>query len=111
MAKDSLDTLGLASRKEPLVIILISASWKNAADDGLVEEQSRDLINEIDALAIEKGTDDPFRYLNYAASGQKVLEGYGPENLKHMKATRNEIDPTGFFQRACVGGFKLGMDN
>ncbi|KAJ5936915.1 FAD-binding domain-containing protein [Penicillium verhagenii] len=46
-------------------------------------------------------------YMNYADKSQKVLESYGKENLKLMRAVAARYDPGQVFQTLCPGGFKL----
>ena len=103
------NVLGLESRTEPLVIVLFTVVWKNAADDDLAQRTARDAINEIDRYAAEKGTADAYRYLNDCATGQDPFGGYGSENHRFMQEVSRAYDPDGLFQRACDGGFKLGM--
>lgn len=104
------DVQGLRDRHEPLVIVLISAVYQRGSDDELVNRVYKEAIGEIDSFAAAHGTADPFRWLNYCASWQKPFEGYGLENLRFLRETSAKYDPDGLFQRACIGGFKLGIE-
>ncbi|QIX01693.1 hypothetical protein AMS68_007210 [Peltaster fructicola] len=109
--KGSPNVLGLETREanDTLVIVLICAVWERAEDDELVYQISRDVIRQSEEYAREKGTSDPFIYLNYAASGQDVLSGYGDANRAFLDEVRTAYDPEAFFQLVKQGGFKLGV--
>ncbi|KAK7923526.1 hypothetical protein PG985_007597 [Apiospora marii] len=49
----------------------------------------------------------PWIYLNYAHPSQKVLQSYGPENVRRMREAAARYDPGGVFQHLCPGGFKV----
>ena len=105
--KGSPNVLGLADRKSPLIMILLAANWQSEGVDEIVEGLMRDTLQKMEELATKRGTLDPFRYLNYAASGQKPFAGYGRDNLQFLQETSHTYDPDRLFQRVCVGGFKL----
>ncbi|KAI4098961.1 MAG: hypothetical protein L6R37_006209 [Teloschistes peruensis] len=109
--KGQLDSQGLNTRTEPLVVVLFTAVWKNKADDFLVEQTTRSIINSIDLYAASRGAADPYRYLNNCASWQKPFDGYGAENKRFLQQMSKTYDPDGLFQKAFVGGFKLDMDS
>lgn len=104
---DRLNVLGLDDRDESLVIVLVVASWKNREDDELVEQVARDVIAGVDNIAKERGTHDRFIHLNYAATGQDPIGSYGEENVKFLQEVSRQYDPDQFFQKGCIGGFKL----
>lgn len=108
--KGDVNSLGLQDRNETIVVVLINASWRLRKDDELVQETARELIGNIEEYARSRGTLDRFRYLNYAAADQDPISGYGDEVKKFMQITSHAYDPDGLFQRACTGGFKLGLD-
>ncbi|KAL8942836.1 MAG: hypothetical protein Q9211_001222 [Gyalolechia sp. 1 TL-2023] len=103
-------SLGLATRTEPLVIVLFTVVWKDTTDDELVDQSTRGIIRQIDQYAASRGTADTYRYLNDCASWQRPFDGYGAENKRFLQDMSRVYDPNGLFQRACVGGFKLDMD-
>ena len=110
MRKGDPNALGLASRDSPLVILLMTVSWTKAEDDAFMEKETRGIIDKVDTFAKSKGTDDPYRYLNYAASSQDPFSGYGEEMKTFLIETSRRYDPSRFFQKANVGGFKLDVD-
>jgi hypothetical protein len=55
------------------------------------------------------GTGHRYRYMNYCGAWQRPLESYGDDSLRFMKQVRRKYDPHAMFQKACVGGFKLGF--
>ncbi|KAL8853062.1 MAG: hypothetical protein Q9221_002092 [Calogaya cf. arnoldii] len=105
------NVLGLDTRTESLVIVLFTVVWKDTADDELVNRTTRGIIDGIDHYAASKGTADSYRYLNDCDSWQSPFDGYGADNKRFLQETSREYDPDGLFQRACVGGFKLDMDD
>lgn len=109
--KGSPNVLGLETRgaNETLIIVLISVSWADKKDDELVHRVSREIVSLGEDVAVEKGTADPYRYLNYAASGQDPFSGYGDENKKFLQDVSRKYDPDGFWQKAKQGGFKLDL--
>ncbi|KAI9659174.1 MAG: hypothetical protein M1831_003756 [Alyxoria varia] len=99
--------LGISSRDKTLIIVLVNASWDKAEDDAVLESVTRSLIDEINAVALSRGVADRYRYLNYAASRQYVIAGYGEDNKRFLEETSRKYDPRGLFQTSCVGGFKI----
>jgi hypothetical protein len=55
------------------------------------------------------GVDDPYLYLNYAASWQDPINSYGPASVANLQAVSRKYDPSGVFQKQVPGGFKLGL--
>lgn len=101
------NVLGLGDRTDNLVVVLFTAVWERQTDDKLVNDTGRHATREIDEYARSRGTDDPFRYLNWCDGDTRPFEGYGDENLKFLQDVSREVDPSGLFQKGCVGGFKL----
>lgn len=46
-------------------------------------------------------------FMNDAGASQRVIESYGTENGRYMKAVATKYDPTGVFQKQRNGGFFL----
>lgn len=101
------NSLGLDPNGPVLVICLLSVSWKNASDDTLVVGTGKKLFSDIQKAAEAKGLFNRFEYLNYAASYQDPINGFGPQSKEHLQAVSRKYDPTGFFQTTVPGGFKL----
>ncbi|KAL8901261.1 MAG: hypothetical protein Q9207_005293 [Kuettlingeria erythrocarpa] len=110
MRKGQPDAQGLATRTEPLVIVLFTVVWKDTTDDELVDRTTRSIIRQIDQYAASRGAADVYRYLNDCASWQRPFDGYGAENKRFLQEMSRVYDPNGLFQRACVGGFKLDIE-
>lgn len=106
--KGDANPLGLHDLSEALVIVNFAINWDEGRDDKLVKVTTRRAIEEMEAFARSKGTGNRWRYLNYCAEWQRPFEGYGEENLAFLREVSERFDPEGLFQRACVGGFKLG---
>lgn len=101
------NALGLQDRKESLVVVLLTASYTDAADDDTIDGAGKALMEGIEEDARELDATDPFVYLPYAAEYQDPIAGYGVENLRRLRAVAEEVDPTGVFQTQVPGGFKF----
>ena len=97
----------LDSDTEPLVLLMFSSNWIRGEDDELVRSETRCAIEKIEAMAKCKGTEHPYRYLNYCADWQNPFQGYGAENIKFLQEISRKYDADGLFQKGCAGGFKL----
>jgi hypothetical protein len=107
--KGDANSLGLdEGSDEPLVNVQFTVNWAMEEHDDVVRAITREAIEQIDAFAFEHGTGHRFRYLNYCAAWQRPFEGYGEESMKSLRGVSKAVDPQGFFQRGCGGGFKLG---
>lgn len=85
----------------------MNSAWSSEKDDDLLISTGRNFLKEVEKKAVEMGLDDDFRYLNDAASDQKIMEGYGKANLERLRAVAKEFDPNQVFQKQVTGGFKL----
>lgn len=103
------NALGLRPEDGPIMIVQLPAFWSSAALDEVVEENSKRLIGEIDALAAERGarSKNGFVYMNYAGRTQDVYAGYGMESLARLRRTARRWDPKGEFRNLWKGYFKL----
>jgi hypothetical protein len=93
-----------------LLVLLISALWLPSSDattNKKIQQFANDQVGTaIDQAAKKKGLLQRFRYANYAASSQKVVQSYGLQNEAFLKSAAKDVDPRGVFQTR-VGGFKL----
>ncbi|KEY69603.1 hypothetical protein S7711_06230 [Stachybotrys chartarum IBT 7711] len=101
------NALGFDGQTKTMACFLISPAWSHAADDERIYAAARSLIADIERRAKRLGVYDPYIYLNYAAPWQKVIEGYGSENVRRLQTLRARVDPKGFFTRKVLGGFKI----
>ncbi|KAM7197449.1 hypothetical protein V8F20_006594 [Naviculisporaceae sp. PSN 640] len=107
MNKGHPNILGLAGCSEPLIILAVSVTWKEAKDDELVRSTLREMLEEIESAAKDKGTDHPYRFMNYCMEWQQPYAACSKEELQVMGEASRKYDPDGLFQTGCVGGFKL----
>ncbi|TVY83997.1 Bifunctional solanapyrone synthase [Lachnellula suecica] len=103
--------LGLHDAKEALVIVSFTVNWDEQGDDELVKRTTRLTLEKIESYATANNTGHKYRYLNYCNEWQKPFQSYGEKNWQFLKNTSKKYDPDGLFQRGCVGGFKLDVDN
>ena len=96
---------------KPLVIVSLTINWDESKDDVYVKKTARQAIERIESFAKAGETDHPYKYLNYCAKWQRPFEGYGEENCRFLKDVSRKYDPEGLFQKGCVGGFKLDIED
>jgi len=102
---------GVHDIDEALVIVSFTVNWEEAQNDEFVKSTTRQTVEKIEAFAVANKTSHRYRYVNYCAEWQKPFEGYGKENLEFLRNVSRKYDPEGMFQRGCVGGFKLELED
>ncbi|KAK7450945.1 FAD binding domain-containing protein [Colletotrichum acutatum] len=106
MQKNGGNALGLAPEEGPLVHIQVTTHWETSKLDCLVEESVAKLIDEIDALAEQRGLAANYIYMNYAGKHQDVYGGYGSENHDRLRKISDIYDPERLFKGLWRGYFK-----
>ncbi|KAI0382413.1 hypothetical protein F5Y04DRAFT_279702 [Hypomontagnella monticulosa] len=102
------NALGLTGRKgRTLIIVNLSMTWSNIADDYAVDKAARALVATIERDIEALDALDRFRYVNYAAPWQQPIQGYGEASMSRMKAIREAYDPKLVFTDVVPGGFKI----
>ena len=101
------NSLGLDPSDGALVLCQASISWSVTSDDARVYSTAKDFFDDVDRVSKAAGLFNRFKYLNYAASWQKPIDGYGPKNKGILQAVSKKYDPKGVFQTGVPGGFKL----
>lgn len=109
LRKGDANPLSMDNYDGPLINVQFLVNWPDRQDDEFVNLTTRKAIEEINDFAVAKGTDHPWRFLNYCADWQKPFESCGEENLPFLQDVSKKYDPEGLFQRGCKGGFKLNM--
>ncbi|KAI1841033.1 hypothetical protein JX266_012752 [Neoarthrinium moseri] len=97
MAPAGGNVLGLGPVDGPLVSVLILMYWKNKNDDETAVSPPRGVIEEIDKAAAARGTNVPFKYLNYAFDLQDPIGFYGIKNQEKLHNASRKYDPEGLF--------------
>ena len=87
--------------------VIFTVNWQDRRDDDFINELTRRTIDQIDAFATTHKPSHPFRYLNYCDEWQRPFAGYGEDNWQFLQEVSRRYDPMGFFQKGCLGGFKL----
>ncbi|KAK9423444.1 putative FAD binding domain-containing protein [Seiridium unicorne] len=90
--------------QDNVVLLLLNFYWSDVADSAFIQDQMQFLTTSVQSLV---GSDIEFKYLNYAASWQDPLAGYGKASVQELRETAQLYDPNGFFQKVIRGGFKL----
>lgn len=101
------NSIGLSASDGNLFNLLLTVSWDTAADDARIEEHAKDLFKQSEDEAKKLGLYNQYLYLNYAASWQDPIGGYGAEVKTRLQAVSRKYDPKGIFQKQVPGGFKL----
>ena len=101
------NSLGLTAADGTLFNLLMTVSWDDPVDDALVESQVKGFIAEAKAASAQMGKANGYIYLNYAATWQDPIDGYGATVKSELQAVSEKYDPTGVFQKQVPGGFKL----
>ncbi|KAI0893252.1 putative oxidoreductase [Annulohypoxylon nitens] len=98
------NSLGLGGRTKPLVIMLLTASFKYASDKAKVEEITQKLVSAVKKEAQKQGAYDPWIYLNYAAPWQDPISSYGEASLELLREVRKRVE---VFTHGVPRGFKI----
>jgi hypothetical protein len=101
------NSLGLDPADGPLVSILLLTYWSNKQDDEKIFAVMRDVLDNIVKDSETRGTDVPFKFMNYASNFQDPIGSYGKENKMKLQDVSRKYDPEGMFQNGVPGGFKL----
>ncbi|KAK4546444.1 hypothetical protein LTR36_002121 [Oleoguttula mirabilis] len=101
------NSLGLGESDGNLFNLLLTVSWDTQADDALINTQAKSLFAQAETAAKQLGVYNEYLYLNYAASWQDPISGYGSVVKARLQAVSKKYDPTGIFQTQVPGGFKL----
>ncbi|PVI05025.1 FAD-binding domain-containing protein [Periconia macrospinosa] len=101
------NALGLEKYTDDLINVLYTVSWALPLDNDVVYARLQKLELDLQSLAREKGLQNEWLYLNYAAGWQKPVQAYGTESVSFLKGVSDAYDPAKIFQKAVPGGFKL----
>jgi hypothetical protein len=101
------NSLGLTPGETDVVTSVVTAAYANAADDAVVQNGIRAIVDQHMAILRSEGLYIPFQYLNYADISQDPIGSYGPDIKARLQAVSKKYDPKGLFQTAVPGGFKL----
>jgi len=82
-----------------------------AQDDLRIEAWSRQLIERLNAINVEKGIASDFIFMGDAGEWHDPFAGFPAENVARMKETKSVYDPlpVGVLSRLNWGGFKLSV--
>jgi FAD binding domain len=101
------NALGLEDEHAPLMLVVPSAMWTDAADDEVIFAAYTKWLAESRARAKVLGLDHRYLYMNYASQFQDPIRGYGDLNTAKLKKIARRYDPDEVFQRLQPGYFKL----
>jgi FAD/FMN-containing dehydrogenase len=101
------NVFGLPSNNQTLILGLLSASYTNPEDDGLILATTDQVTADIEARASTLGILEKWKYAGYAGRRQRVIESYGSKNVAFLRSVSRKYDPLQLFQKALPGGYKL----
>ncbi|KAH3940607.1 hypothetical protein HBH70_025790 [Parastagonospora nodorum] len=110
MQKKGGNALGLSPDDGPLFHVLFFVSWTDVKDDKVVMKAAQDFLKKAVEMAKELGVDSRYIYMPYSSPYQKVIEGYGLENVKRLNMVSRKYDPQRVFEKLQPGYFKLDGD-
>ncbi|KAK7460697.1 hypothetical protein VKT23_009412 [Stygiomarasmius scandens] len=101
----------LEESDKDLALILCYISWKDAADDGVMNQATRDLETWSEEAARERDIFSNYLYLNYANGEQPVYaRSVSKKDLAKMMSVKRKYDAEDILGRLWAGGFKLPKD-
>lgn len=101
------NALGLDPNDGNIVLIVLSISWNDSADDIAMDSCASSFVEQVERLAGSRGMLHRWKYLNYAAQWQDPIAGYGHANKEKLRAASRKYDPDQIFQKQVPGGYKL----
>lgn len=90
-------------------VVWLTSRWTDPTLDAMMEGARKDFVDVSEAIAKKHDAFSPWLYINYAASFQDPLCGYGAESVKFLKETARKYDPEEVFQKLMPGGFKVSQ--
>ncbi|KAG9120289.1 hypothetical protein FRC07_004281 [Ceratobasidium sp. 392] len=101
------NVLGLQPATDPLIVVNYQFSWASPSDDAKVHKTADQLMQKSMDLARARGKLADYIYLNYASTGQGVIEAYGADQVSFLRSVKAKYDPTGVFRNLVKGGFRV----
>lgn len=92
---------------EGLYLVLLSASFSDAEDYGIVSDAANELLEDCTAAAKARGVYRRWVEMNHAGYKQDPIASYGAQNKAFLKDVADMYDPDAVFQRLMLGGCKL----
>jgi hypothetical protein len=79
--------------------MFVSTAWTSASADSAIWDMTRNVVDRVQALAVDLEVANRFKYVNYAWAGQadEVFAGYGQDNADRLRAIQKAVDPRGIF--------------
>ncbi|KAG8156478.1 hypothetical protein KVR01_013582 [Diaporthe batatas] len=102
--------LGLDTYPYDAILIQVNASVRTSELATWAQPRVKAFIDQLgEFCSTVEGGLCPWLYMNYAHADQKVLQSYGPDNVRKLREAAAKYDPSEVFQRLCVGGFKISL--
>lgn len=87
--------------------VALDFGWTGAEHDETVYSLVESLLSRIDDQAQARGVELPYIFMNDANNKQAVIESYGEDNNRRLRAVQQAYDPDQVFQKLVAGGQKL----
>jgi hypothetical protein len=101
------NVLGLDDVKQNALLWLITGSTATTEQHKIMRQKLTRFYNDLDAYAKSLGLGIPWQYLNYVDQTQNPLQSYGRKNVDFLRKVSAKYDPSQFFQRKVVSGWKV----
>ncbi|KAF1993844.1 Glucooligosaccharide oxidase [Amniculicola lignicola CBS 123094] len=101
------NVFGLDRVKKNALVWLITGATETPAQQKIMHDKLSAFSNTLEAYADSRGLDVQWQYLNYVDETQNPLKSYGKSNVDFIRRVAAKYDPTGFFQKRVVSGWKI----
>ncbi|KAH8656802.1 hypothetical protein BGZ61DRAFT_371809 [Ilyonectria robusta] len=106
MQRNGGNALGLKPAEFPSYIISIPMTWTDSALDDMIDTRTNQFIDNLNAMAQERGFGYGYEYMNYSGRLQDVIASYGKKNQAKLRAIASKYDPDGLLRKLWTGYFK-----
>jgi len=101
------NVLGLDDVKQNALLWLITGSTETVEQHKIMREKLTKFNTDLEAYARSLGLNVAWQYLNYVDQTQNPLKSYGQKNVDFLRKVSAKYDPSQFFQKKVVSGWKI----
>ncbi|PVI03649.1 FAD-binding domain-containing protein [Periconia macrospinosa] len=101
------NVLGLGDVKDNALLWLITGTTLTIDEEKIMRDKLAKFSTDLDSYAISLNLKINWQYLNYVDQTQNPLKSYGQKNVDFLRNVAAKYDPTQFFQKKVVSGWKL----
>lgn len=101
------NVLGLDDVKHNALLWLITGTTLTVDQEKIMRNKLTKFSADLDLYAKSLDLKINWQYLNYVDQTQNPLKSYGQKNIDFLRKVAAKYDPTQFFQKKVVSGWKL----